>query len=152
MECVILIGLPAAGKTSFYRQRFLGSHDHVSKDRLRNHARPERRQQQLLESALAAGRSVVVDNTNATRAARAAIIKIARAHGAAVHGYYLPTDATDALRRNRSRHGRARVPDVAIFTVRKRLEPPSADEGFDRLFVVELNEKTRGFEVREWNG
>jgi len=78
---------------------------------------------------------------------RAPLIRTARAHGARVIGYYFPTDAGAALRRNRARGGRDRVPDVAIFTVRKRLEPPSRDEGFDELFEVRLLEDERRFEV-----
>jgi predicted kinase len=147
MECVILIGLPAAGKTTFYRERFARSHDHVSKDLLRNNRRPERRQAQLIEESLSAGRSLVIDNTNASAAARAPIIQAARARHARVVGYYFPTDAGAALRRNRTREGLERVPDVAIFAVRKRLEPPSRDEGFDELFDVRLLEDERRFEV-----
>lgn len=147
MECVILIGLPAAGKTTFYRERFAATHDHVSKDLMRNVRRPQRRQEQLVSEGLTQGRSVVVDNTNPSVAVRAPLIALARAHGASVVGYYFPTDAADALRRNRAREGRARVPDVAIFTARTRLEPPSLAEGFDRLFVVRLNEPERRFEV-----
>jgi predicted kinase len=149
MECVIFVGLPAAGKTSFYRERFATTHDHVSKDLLRNNSRPDRRQQELIMKALAEGRSVVVDNTNATRAARSPLIAIAKAKGADVAAYYFPTDARDALRRNRSRLGRERVPDVAIFAVRKHLEPPSAEEGFDHLFVVRMNEDSRTFDVAD---
>ena len=40
------------------------------------------------------------------------------------------------------------MPDVAIFTARKRLEPPTPAEGFDRLFSVRINEAERAFEVR----
>jgi predicted kinase len=146
-ECVILIGLPGAGKTTFFRDRFGGIHDHVSKDAMLSNRRPDRRQEQLLADSLAAGRSVVLDNTNPSVAGRAPLIAAARRFGAEVTGYFFPTDARDALRRNRAREGRARVPDVAIFTTRKRLEPPSYDEGFDRLYVVSLNEETRSFEV-----
>jgi predicted kinase len=146
-ECVILIGLPASGKTTFYRERFAGSHDHVSKDLMRNVRQPERRQRQLLEESLSLGRSVVVDNTNASAAVRKSIIEIARAHQAEVSGYFFVTEAGDALRRNRARQGRERVPDVAIFTVRKHLEPPALAEGFDCLFAVRMNESARTFEV-----
>jgi predicted kinase len=147
MECVILIGLPAAGKSSFYRERFAGTHDHVSKDVLRNTRRRGRRQEQLIAESLSSGRSVVVDNTNASAATRAPLIRLARSQGAQVTGYYFPTDTTAALRRNRGRKGRERVPDVAIFAVRKRLEPPSVAEGFDRLFAVRLVEGEDRFEV-----
>ena len=147
MECVILIGLPASGKSTFFRERFAGTHDHVSKDLLRNNRRPQRRQEQLIAESLASGRSVVVDNTNPSVAVRAPLIAIARKHRAHVLGYFFLTEAGDALRRNRARQGPERVPDVAIFTVRKRLEPPTTSEGFDRLFTVKMNEAERTFEV-----
>lgn len=145
---MILIGLPASGKTTFYRERFAGTHTLVSKDLLRNARRPDRRQEQLISEALSGGRPVVVDNTNASVEGRARLISLARAHGAVVTGYYFPTAAADALRRNRGRQGRERVPDVAIFTIGKRLEPPSREEGFDRLFTVLLDEQKGSFEVR----
>jgi predicted kinase len=147
MECVILIGLPASGKSTFFRERFAGTHDHISKDLLRNNRQPQRRQEQLIAAALASGRPVVVDNTNPSAAVRAPIIALARQHGAEVTGYFFVTEAGDALRRNRAREGRERVPDVAIFTVRKRLEPPTMAEGFDRRFSVRVNEAARTFEV-----
>jgi len=147
MECVILIGLPASGKSTFFRERFAGTHDHVSKDLLRNNRKPQRRQEQLIAESLASGRSVVVDNTNPSVASRAPLIAIARKQGAEVLGYFFLTQAGDALRRNRARQGPERVPDVAIFTVRKRLEPRTTSEGFDRLFTVKMNEAERTFEV-----
>src|SRR5688572_810727 len=113
MECALLIGLPAAGKTSFYRQHLAATHDHVSKDLLRHNKRPARRQEHLIAESLAAGRSVAIDNTNATAAERAAVIRTARSYGAQVIGYFFPAEAADALRRNRGRTGRERVPDVA---------------------------------------
>lgn len=147
-ECVILVGLPASGKSTFYRDYLAGTHDLVSKDLMRNGSGRDRRQQELITRSLAAGRSVAVDNTNPSRAARAPIIALARAHRAEVVGYYLPTDVSDALRRNRLRQGRDRVPEVAIFAKRKQLEPPSYEEGFDRLYVVTLNEQERSFDIR----
>jgi len=148
VECVILIGLPASGKSTFFRERFAATHDHVSKDLLRNNRQPQRRQDQLIAASLASGRSVVVDNTNPSAAVRAPVIALARKHGAEVVGYFFATEAGDALRRNRARDGRDRVPDVAIFTARKRLEPPTMTEGFDRLFSVRMNEADGTFDVK----
>jgi predicted kinase len=149
MDCVILIGLPASGKSTFYRERFAATHDLVSKDAMRNNRQPQHRQEQLIEAALAAGRSVVVDNTNPRTVDRAPIVAIARRFGADVAGYYFPTEAQVALRRNRARLGRDRVPDVAIFVAGKRLEPPTYAEGFDHLFTVLVKEETRAFDVHE---
>jgi predicted kinase len=147
MELVVLIGLPASGKSSFYRERFADTHDHISKDRMRNAARPQVRQQQLIAASLARGRSVVVDNTNPGRAGRASLVALARQHGASPVAYYFESAPADALRRNRLRQGRERVPDVAIFTVRKRLELPDTSEGFDRVYRVRLVDAERRFVV-----
>ena len=147
MECVILVGLPGSGKSTFYRERFAGTHELVSKDAMRHNRKPQRRQEQLIEAALSAGRSVVVDNTNPRVADRAPMIAAARRHGAQVAGYVFTTEAADALRRNRARTGRERVPDVAIFATRKRLELPTFGEGFDRLYTVSVLEETQSFEV-----
>jgi predicted kinase len=148
LECVLLVGLPGAGKTTFFRERFAATHVHVSKDLWPNAAGREARQRRLVEASLAGGRSVVVDNTNPTPADRAPIIALAHAHGAAVVGYFFDVSTRAAVARNRAREGRARVPDVAIFTVAKRLVVPSAAEGFDRLFTVTVNDD-RTFAVAE---
>lgn len=137
-ECVILVGLQGAGKTSLYRARFSETHEHVSKDNFSRAKDKAARQLALVEAALAGGRSVVVDNTNPTAADRAAVIACARRHGARVIGYFFDVSTREAVARNRRREGRARVPDVAIFTTAKRMVPPTADEGFDELYRVTL--------------
>ena len=139
-ECVILIGLPGSGKTTFYREQFARTHRHVSKDLSPNTARREAQQQSLLDKALAAGTSVVVDNTNATVTERAVLIRIARSHGTRVIGYFFDVTTRAAVARNANRSGPEKVPNVAIFTVAKRLQRPSAGEGFDELLRVEIAE------------
>src|SRR5205823_4456709 len=124
-ELVVLVGLQASGKSTFCRERFAATHVHVSKDELRNVRQREARQRELVQAALTAGRSVVVDNTNATRADRASLIALARAFGARVVGYHFTSRVPESLARNRGREGRARVPDVAIFVTAKRWEPPA---------------------------
>lgn len=146
VEAVILVGLPAAGKTTFYRQRFATTHLHISKDLWPKSADKNARQARELNAALACGRSVVIDNTNPTVADRAAVIAAARAHGARVVGYYFAVEPREALGRNRGREGKARVPNVAIFTAAKRMVVPEKGEGFDELYRVTVAEEG-GFEV-----
>ena len=150
LEIVVFVGLQGSGKSSFYRARFAGTPDLVSKDRFPNNRNPARRQRQLIEAALAAGRSVVVDNTNPTAPERAELIALARAFGTRVVGYYFESRLADCLERNRRREGKARVPDVALYTTRKRLSRPSLAEGFDRLYFVRLLGGGR-FEVLDWS-
>lgn len=146
MEVVIFIGLQASGKSTFYRARFAASHAYVSKDQFRHTRSPARRQAQLIEEALGAGRSVVVDNTNPTVAARAEIIRLAQAHDATVIGYYFEPHLGASLERNRRRAGQERVPDVALFATLKRLTSPSYTEGFARLYRVRLAAEA-GFDI-----
>ena len=135
LECVILIGIPGAGKTTFYRSTLASTHTHISKDLWPNVRARDARQAQALAEAFANGYSVVVDNTSASARERAAIITIARAHGARVIGYFFDLPVRTAIARNAGRTGRARVPNVAIHTIAKRLEPPPRAEGFDELFA-----------------
>ena len=133
-ECIILVGLQGAGKTTLYRRHFADSHAHVSMDLFPNARHKSARLLRDLAQDLDAGRSVVVDNTNPTAAVRAPIIQAARDRGAHVVGYYVEATTREAVARNRQREGRARVPDVGIFATAKRLEPPVPTEGFDRLY------------------
>jgi predicted kinase len=148
-ELVLFVGLQGSGKSSFYRARFAGTHDLVSKDCFPSNRKPARRQRQLVEEALAAGRSVVVDNTNPTVAERAELIALACSFGAGVVGYYFESRLADCLERNRRREGRGRVPDVALYATRKRLCRPALAEGFGRLFYVRLLGKGQ-FQVLDW--
>jgi len=150
MELVIFVGLQASGKSTFFRERFAGTHEHVSKDLFRNNKNPNRRQAQLIEDALGAGRSVVVDNTNPTLEDRRAIIGLGGEYGARIVGYYFDASVRECLRRNEAREGKAWVPDVAIYATAKKLVAPSIKEGFDELACVRLRDSA--FDVRGAEG
>jgi predicted kinase len=145
-DCVIFVGLPASGKSTFYQQRFAATHTHISKDLLPKSANKSARQARDLKAALGAGQPVVVDNTNPAVADRAEIIGLARQLGARVIGYYFAATARECVGRNRGREGAARVPPVAIFTAAKRLVVPSREEGFDELWQVTIR-SDGGFNV-----
>ncbi len=135
-ELVIFCGLQAAGKTTFYRRHFAATHVHVSKDLMPHNRRKELRQRDLVAEALAAGHPVVVDNTNRSRAEREPLIALGRDFGAMIVGYFFEISVPEAIRRNATRAGRARVPEVGILATAKRLQPPHPDEAYDALFIV----------------
>ncbi|MFC4424853.1 AAA family ATPase [Deinococcus navajonensis] len=142
----MFVGLPGSGKTTFYRARFAETHAHISKDLFPNNRNKARRQQQLLQDALQAGRNVVLDNTNPTAGDRAGAIALAQAFGALVTAYVFARDVPASIERNAGREGKARVPDVAIYAIANRWQPPTLEEGFDRLFTVHLT-PTGAFEI-----
>ncbi len=137
-ECVLFVGLPASGKTTFYTRQFAATHRHISKDLWPPSTSKASRQARELRAALTAGISVVVDNTSPAVADRAEIISIARELGARVIGYHFTASTREAVGRNRRREGAARVPDVAIFTKAKRMVTPTRDEGFHELYRVAI--------------
>ena len=135
-ELIVFVGLQASGKSTFFRERFAATHDLVSKDLFRNNRNRNRRQGELVETALRSGRPVVVDNTNSTVEDRRPLVELGRRFGARVVGYHLESGLRECLARNARREGKARVPDVAILATAKRLVPPSRAEGFDEIYRV----------------
>lgn len=136
LELIIFVGMQAAGKSTYYREHLAATHVHVSKDLMKNTRNLDLRQQQMIEENLAAGRSVVVDNTSPTPAVRAPLIALGRQHGAKVLAFFFEAAVKDAVARNRLREGKARVPDVAMYVTARKLVPPSFDEGFDEVRVI----------------
>jgi predicted kinase len=108
----------------------------VSKDHWPNARRREARQQRVVAELLAAGRRVVVDNTNPGPEDRAPLLALAAQAGDPVRAVWLDVPLATCLRRNAAREGRARVPLVGVLATAKRLRPPSLDEGFTRVEVV----------------
>jgi len=150
MELVIFIGLQASGKSTFFRTHFAATHELVSKDLFRNNKKPSRRQTQLIEQALQAGRSVVVDNTNPTLEDRTLLIQLGRQYAVKIIGYFFESDVLSCLERNQQRSGKARVPDRAIYITINKLTRPTYAEGFDQLFYVRIFGES-AFEVYPWH-
>lgn len=146
MECIILIGLQASGKSAFYRERFFRTHVRVNLDMLKT----RHREKCLLETCLQIQQPFVVDNTNPTREDRRKYIEVARAAGFRVCGYYFRSEIEECKRRNESRSGDEQVPLAGILGTYKRLELPGRGEGFDELYYVRIDEGNQ-FIVEEWN-
>ena len=134
MQAIIFCGIQASGKTSFYRERYFDTHVRISLDVLHT-----RRRELLILAACIEGRQpFVVDNTNPTVAERARYLAPALAAGFEAIGYFFATEPGAAFERNRRRPGRAAVPAAGLSATYKRLQIPTREEGFHRLYRVGL--------------
>lgn len=145
MQLILFIGIPGTGKSSFYKMRFYRTHLRLNLDMLRT----RHREQLLYTVCLESKTQVVIDNTNLTKAQRARYITLAREAGYEVQGYFFESRVADAKVRNALREGDERLPDGAIHGASGRLELPSMDEGFDKLWFVKLAEENQ-FSVEDW--
>ncbi len=145
MEAVIFVGIQAAGKSSFYKERFFNTHLRINLDMLKT----RHRERVLLRACIDLQQPFVVDNMNPTAEERARYIAPAKAAGFRVVGYYFQSRVPDCLARNDRREPRERVPGKAIGGTARRLQLPSLAEGFDALHYVRIDE-SGGFRVEEW--
>jgi len=132
-QLVVTVGIQGSGKTTWSVRTLSATHVRLSRDQLGTAHRLD----VLFHAALSVGANVVLDNTHPTAAARARYVRMANAAGYEVVCAWFPPDLDQALARNASRVGKARVPDVAVRGTFAKLEPPTLAEGFDRIDTVE---------------
>ena len=158
-EVVLIMGLPAAGKSTLARRFVDQGYARLNRDEQGSSLRglvPAL--DRLIESGCS---RVVLDNTYVTRKSRAPVILAAAERGFPVRCVWLATSIEDAqvnaVSRMLSRHGRLLDADEIRQTVKKdinafgpgvqfryqrELEPPDASEGFSRVDIVPF-ERTR---------
>lgn len=146
MEAIILVGIQAAGKSTFYRERFFMTHVRISLDLLRT----RHRERSLLTWCISHGQRFVVDNTNITATERAVFITPARAASFHVVGYVFESNVSASITRNAGRPQAEQVPAKAIGGTKKRMEWPQRDEGFDELHYVRVG-PAGSFVIEEWH-
>ena len=140
-EMVLMVGMPGSGK-SYYARTVMeeqGGYVRVNRDTLGTQAKCLK----AVKAALAAGSSVVVDNTNSSPKARAPYIKAAQAAGVPVRVYVMDTPREIAEHMNMFRANlpgatRKRVPGVAYNMYKKHFVYPVAGEGIAEIKVIEF--------------
>ena len=158
LELLILVGIPASGKTTFYRRRLAGEYAHISLDNWRGKSNVRAKEREAILSALAAAasdasmRGVAVDNTNTTPRTRQRYFETARqfadstGRAVALTAYFFDADLKGCLARNAHRPkdpppGEGYfVPPAAIASFHARLERPTHAEGFARIVRVSIAE------------
>jgi predicted kinase len=143
MEAIIFIGIPASGKSTFYKQRYADTHVRINLDMLKN----RKAEEMIFMACLWAQRDVVIDNTNVNRSERAYYIHACKKYNyKKITGYVFDSDVPTCIDRNILR-GRP-VPDKALVIKSQAMEMPDLDEGFDELHFVEIDEL--GFVVHNY--
>lgn len=140
LEVVLFCGLPAAGKSTFARTHFLPhGYAHVNQDTLKTKEKCVK----ATIAALAAGRSVVVDNTNPSVEVRALYIAEARAHSATVRCFHFQTAEEVAKHLNMYREklsngAHRHVPRIAYASFKKNFVTPHKKEGFTEVRAIDF--------------
>ena len=145
METVILIGIQATGKSTFYKQNFFKSHMRINLDMLKKRERED----VFVNACIKTKQPFVIDNTNPTIADRKKYIEMSKKAGFSVIGYYFESNIKDAMIRNQSRTGKECIPPKGIGNTYHKLVAPTYDEGFDKLFSVRIGE-SGNFVVEEF--
>lgn len=159
VELVILVGIQASGKTTFYRRRLEGEYVHVSLDAWRGKGNVRGKEYRAILAGLRAAaeesgqiRGVVVDNTNTTAETRRRYFEYAaefsRQAGCEVRAvaYFFDADLKSCLERNTRRPKDAPagtgyfVPPAAIASFHRRLEPPTYAEGFAGIYRARITQ------------
>ena len=134
MQLIMFVGIPGCGKSTFYKEQFFNSHLRISLDLLNT----RNKEQRFLNLALSLQQRVVIDNTNVLREERNKYITQAKENRYEVVGYYFDSNLSDCLERNEKRSGKDRIEKVGVIAKFKQLQPPSFDEGFDKLYFVKI--------------
>lgn len=145
---VILIGLQASGKSTFFEQYFKEKDfAHVNLDSL--HSR--NKENVLIEECIEKGQSFVVDNTNPTCADRSRYMDMVKGKGYKTVCVFMQSILKDCIERNELRD--RVVPQVAIAGTSNKLEMPSYTEGFDKIYFAKIDKtKFNWFLIDEWKG
>jgi predicted kinase len=140
---VLAVGLPGSGKSTWFERQGITP---LSSDQLRLMLTDDEEEQGfqhevfrtlhgLLRLRLDIGRPVsYVDATNFLRAFRQSFVDIARERGCRAEAVYFDVPLEVCLTRNRSRD--RRVPEDVLRGMAEKLEPPTLEEGFQRIVVV----------------
>lgn len=142
MEMIIFIGIPASGKSSFYKELFFNSHIRISMDLLNT----RNKEGKLLQYCFETQSKMVIDNTNVTAESRRKYIHPGQRNRYQIIGYYFESNVLDCLERNKNR--KDPINEIGIKAKYKALEKPLLTEGFDKIFSVKTVNNT--FEISSY--
>ncbi len=139
-QAVILIGIPASGKSTFCKEKLFKTHIRVSLDVLSNNPPLTKRikEDKIMKACIESKQSFVIDNTNLSQYEREKYFKAVKGTRFKVFGYYFSSSLKNAIQRNKKRRGKEKVPANIIEGFFKNRDIPNKKEKFDYLFKVSI--------------
>ncbi|RHZ62646.1 putative DNA 3'-phosphatase Tpp1 [Aspergillus thermomutatus] len=158
-ELVLFCGSPGAGKSTFYWNYLepLG-YERVNQDNLKTRQKCIK----VAKEFLAAGSSVVVDNTNADPNTRAEWVRVAQELNVPIRCVHFTSppelckhnNAVRAANRTLNPESRTSLPGIAFGDFLKRFREPTMEEGFSDIVRVDFrfrgNEEARRIWGQYW--
>lgn len=136
-ECIIFIGPPGSGKSTFYKNSELyETHVRLNMDML--NSRP--REEAIIKTLVKFQTKFVVDNTCINKKARSRFFEMLKDCKPTYTfvAYRFDVSKEVCLESNKERI--RRIPDVAIHTAFKNLEEPELSEGFSKIRIYKRNQ------------
>lgn len=140
---VLMIGIQGSGKSTFCNE-YLEGFIRINLDTL--HTR--NKENIAIIKAIAGKDNLVIDNTNPTAAERVEYIQRGKEAGYRIIGFFMQSKLQDCIARNEQREGKERIPNKAIACTSNKLEIPTYDEGFDKIYFVSI--KNGKFIIEDW--
>jgi bifunctional polynucleotide phosphatase/kinase len=134
-ELILFVGFPASGKSTFAKRYLVpNGYVHINQDTLKT----KQKCFKAVEEALAAGKSVVVDNTNPGPDIREEYIEIAKEKGVPVRCFWFQTPLELAKHLNMYRElitngDHEHVSRIAYAVYKKNFKEPKTSEGFTEV-------------------
>ncbi|SZF03234.1 unnamed protein product [Blumeria hordei] len=155
-DIVLLCGSPGSGKSSWYWRNLepLG-YFRVNQDTLKTCDRCIK----IASQALSEGKSVAVDNTNASFEVRKRWVELARKNQVPIRciNFTTPTeickhnDSMRALNPTMNPENRMMLPAIAFASFTKRFQSPKMEEGFQDIVEITFNLRGSETEQKIWN-
>jgi len=146
----MMCGVPGCGKTTWIQNHLTDKDVHISRDEIRfeilepndEYFKHEdfvfKRFCEEINWGLRSGFNVFADATHITKNSRQKLLRRIT-ENVPVAAIFIKTPLEQAIAQNELREGRSLVPLEVIQNMYKNLQPPTLEEGFDEIFIIEIN-------------
>lgn len=151
-ELVVCVGYPASGKSSFVKKNLVEKgYVYVNQDTLKTRDRCVR----AVKEALAAKKSVVVDNTNPEASTRALYLRLAKDAGVPVRCFYFGDNEDLAQHNNYYRaiykNGKEPLSILAYRMFKSKFQEPTVKEGYTEVKRIHFKFEGTPEDTKAWS-